>query len=258
MERYYAYAMEFESVYNELLHNCDMEKVVDDLCAVRWYSDIRIKNILLQMGVFKLNYFDIKEYTFNWDTLKRFGLLNKSGGFLLEGGYGIPIRDIEGYLLGIVAYYPGVDTAYKYRTAGGRYFHKALSLFNIDNAVELSEDLKFVYVVEGIFDSIALRSVGLPCVALQGSEVSQYKRELLKIFRKNIAIPDNDSIGKKELYRWNLEGNVTYVDMSGSVQIGEEVKKVKDMDDLVKYFCNAEEILLPYKESTRKYESLQL
>lgn len=258
MERYYEYAMEFESVYNELLHNCEIEKVVDNLCSLRWYSDIRMKNTLLEMGVFKLNFFDIKDYTFNWDTLKKFGMLNKSGGFLLEGGYCIPIRDIEGYLIAIVAYYPGVDTAYKYRTAGGKYFHKALSLFNIDNAVALSEDLSYVYIVEGIFDSLALRSLGLPCVAIQGSEMSQYKRELLKIFRKNVGIPDNDNIGKKELYKWRLEGNVTYIDMSGSIQIGDETKKIKDVDDMVKYYCNIEEILLPFRNSTKKYETLCL
>lgn len=258
MERYYEYAMEYETVYNELLHNCDMEKVVDELCAVRWYSDIRMKRTLMDIGVFKLNFFDIKDYSFNWDKLKKFGLLDKNGGFLLEGGYGIPIRDIEGYLLGIVAYFPGRNTANKYRTASGRYFHKGLSLFNIDNAVALSEDLSFVYVVEGIFDSIAMRSVGLPCVALQGSEITQYKRELLKLFRKNIAIPDNDAIGKQTLYKWQLEGNVTYVEITGSIQIGDEVKAVKDTDDLIKYYSNMEDILLEYKSSKNRYEKLEL
>lgn len=258
MERYYEYAMEFETVYNELLHNCDVEKVVDELCGIRWYSDIRMKRTLMEIGVFKLNFFDIKDYTFNWDTLKKFGLLNKNGGFLLEGGYCIPIRDIEGLLIGIVAYYPGVDTAYKYRTASGRYFQKGISLFNVDNAVALSEDLSFVYIVEGIFDSIALRSIGLPAVALQGSEITQYKREILKLFRKNIAIPDNDRIGKEEFYKWQLEGNVTYVEIVGSVQIGDEVKPVKDTDDLVKFYSNMEDILLEYKSSKTRYEKLEL
>lgn len=258
MEKYYAYASEFEKVYRELLYSCNQEQVVQELAELRWYTDIRMKNTLLEIGVFKIDFFDIKDYSFNWDKLKKFGLLNKSGGFLLESGYCVPIRDIEGNLLAIVGYYPGRPTASKYITAKGRYFHKAYSLFNIDNAVELSNDFEYLYVVEGIFDTLAIRSLGLPCVGLQGSLLSEVAKETINFFRKKIPIPDNDEIGKQEMYKWGIQGNTTYVEIKGCVEIDDKIKIVKDVDDLIKYFDGIEEILLEYKSSSSKYEILEV
>lgn len=257
MENYYEYSIGYEMVYEELRSHSDVEKVADEICELRGYVDIRMKNTLVEMGVFYVDYYDTSMYKVGCKDLEKYGLLSESGNFLLEKGYCSPIRDAEGYLIAIVGWFPGRPSAKKYITATGRYFKKKYSLFNIDNAIQLS-DFKYLFIVEGIFDCIAMRSIGLPCVAIQGSEMSKIKRLIFKMFRKTVSLPDNDSVGRDELTEWEVQGNNTYVKISGSVTVGDREYKMKDCDDLIKTFDNMEEVFMGYVESKNLYEELQV
>lgn len=257
MEEYYNYAIRFELLYEELKAHCDVENVVDELCATRFYTDIRMKQTLLEMGIIHVDYFDKKTYNLTMEELEEFGLLSKSGNFLLEGGYIVPIRDIEGYILALVGWFPGRPTASKYITSRSKYFSKKTSLFNIDNAVKIGQ-FKFVFVVEGVFDCIAMRSIGLPCVSIQGSEMSNIKRIILKMFSKIVPIPDNDDIGKGEFVKWAVEGNVTYVELKGCIKIGDKLQVIKDTDDLIKYVDGIDEIMMEIMKSNEKLEKIEI
>ena len=87
--------------------------------------------------------------------------------------------------------------------------------------------------------------------------MSQIKRTILKQFRKEIGIPDNDKIGNEELVKWGLEGNVTYIEMKGGVLIGDNYKKIKDCDDAIKYFDEMNEVFMQFVESKERKEILQ-
>lgn len=257
MQEYIEYAIHFETVYEELRSKRDLEKDVDELCSLRPYFSREMKDTLMEMGMFHIDYFDIKDYSLSNDTLRKFGLLNKADNFLLEGGYILPVRDMEGYLIALVAWMPGQPTTYKYRTTPSKYFSKSTSIFNIDNAIELG-NFEYIFVVEGIFDAVAMRSIKLPCGSIQGAEMNDTKRSILRLFKKSVGVPDNDGIGRDELISWGIGGNCTMVKMSGSVDIGGEIKRVKDCDDAIKYFDGMREAFLEAKDSKEKLFKLEL
>jgi DNA primase len=85
----------------------------------------------------------------------------------------------------------------------GRYSRKDI-LFGIESADDSEQP---IYLVEGIFDMIALRRVGVQAVATlsnrlhesKGNEVLQLEK--LKIYKKVVIVPDNDSSPNKPGYQ---------------------------------------------------------
>ena len=141
--------------------------------------------------------------------------------------------------------------------------------FNFKQAYELSwrESNGFVIVVEGIFDCLSLRAIGLPAIATMGSSVSKAKGELLKLFRKVLAIPDDDKTGHIAINRysprgWQVPQNTTMLRFHGGefgLPNGETVH-CKDMDNFVSWYDmdDVREILLSYYDSKEEIEDLYL
>lgn len=258
MVEYYKYCEEFERIYKEIRLHSNLEETIDGIFRERVYLDERMRNTLRDLGVFYIDEFLFEDYNISMERFEKFGLLTKNKNFLLERGYGIPVRDIESNLQALVAYYPNTSTAYKYRTTPAKYFFKKYSFFNIDWVVE-NFGFEWVVLVEGMFDAIALRSVGIPAIATMGSELTRAKIEILKMFKKVIAVPDNDKTGSKEFSSWHLEGNFTFVKFEGSgiVQIDEEQYRIKDCDDLVKFF-DVKPMFEEFKHSKSRLEKIEI
>ena len=217
------------------------ETYVDELMQMRGYISDSMKNLISEM---QLGYCDFEPSELyelnNKDNLgKELGLITSKDNFLLANRFIIPVEDVAGNLVSLIGYYGDKK---KYITIPAPFFSKEAMFFNFRQAYDLAWS-KFdgmVIVVEGIFDCLSLRSIGLPCIATMGATVSGVKCELLKLFKKVVAIPDADSVGRKGLDArtgWQLPSTATRICLKLSpIEIHGQKVKLKDIDDLVKIF----------------------
>lgn len=218
------------------------DEVIFDLMLVRGYQSRRMYETLKEVGVFRVD--DLTELTLavpevTQDQLSEWGLLTSKGDYLLRGRYVLPIRDIQGQVIALVGWDPQGGTR-KYVTTPTLGFSRDVSFFNLDCYRLAWEKWNgVVYLVEGIFDTLALRSLGFAAIGNQGLEMSLLKTYMLTRFSKVIAIPDNDNSGrsvnpylnrfsgKSSKFVWRIENDHVFVQLPDGV---------KDVDELLKSF----------------------
>jgi DNA primase len=261
--KYRGYVEELNKVYNTMKGYFSPTSF-EDLCRDRGYPigescqyDL-IKS--MNIGFFETNDNDIfKDYS------TELGLYSQKGSLLLNGRYIIPVESVSGDLVSLIGYYPDIK---KYITLSTPFFSKECMFFNFKQAYELSykEFDGFVIVVEGIFDCLSLRAVGLPCIATMGASVSRTKGELLKLFKFVLGIPDDDATGRKSLNRydrsgWKVPTNTVMLKFSGgNVSIGGQLIHCKDMDNFVTWYEaeDVKETLLQFRNCREEIEELKL
>lgn len=253
---------ELERVYDLFKQRFDIESV-DILCDIRGYvKDSSQYNFLVDNQICCCDFEDTKELG---DLRLELGLVSNKDNFILANRFIVPITDISGKLAAFVGYYPDYK---KYITTPSPFFSKEEMFFNFHDAYELSwkEYSGFVIVVEGIFDCLSLKSIGLPVVATMGATVSKAKGELLRMFNKVLAIPDDDDTGRKALNRysrrgWQVPSNTTFLKFDGGYMNFNGTKlHCKDMDNFVSWYeeSDVREILLSYRDSREDIEELHL
>ena len=216
------------------------DNYVSELCSIRGYvsdenNPSSQENLIREM---QLGYCEIEDLEELRTFPESFGLITKKENFLLNGRFLIPVYDISGALVSLIGYYPD---ARKYITLATSFFSKEVMYLNFRQAYELSwsEYDGLVILVEGVFDCLSLRSIGLPAIATMGSTVSKTKGELLKLFKKVLAIPDDDKTGRKALNRyskfgWQVPDNTTFIKFTGGYEMfNGNCLHCKDMDNLV-------------------------
>lgn len=112
-----------------------------------------------------------------------------------------PVRDVVDSVVGFAGFFPfdyldpEVNNYYAYSSQS--VFHKGNYLFfpkgNLKNAL-LDE---YLFVTDGLFDSIALCAEGFNAAALMGSNVTPVILMQLRLVKKVIVVADNDSAGYK-------------------------------------------------------------
>lgn len=241
------------------------EDSIDSLCALRGYVSNEQKQVLkdLHIGIGELSIVDLED--FDKYELDKLGLVSEKGNIILNNRYIIPHYNIDGSINTLIGYYPD---ARKYITLPTPFFSKECMFFNFKQAYELSwkEFDGFIIVVEGIFDCLSLRAVGLPCIATMGADVGDVKCELLKLFKKVIGIPDDDATGRKALNRysrrgWKVPHNATMIKFVGGYLDMDGTKlHCKDMDNFVSWYDPADvrEILLSFRDSKEEIDELIL
>lgn len=218
------------------------DQLVLELMQHRGYGSQRMFDTLKEIGVFKVDHLSelvLMIPNITDKQLKDWGLVNDSGTFILGGRYVLPIRDIAGNVIALVGWHPQGGSR-KYVTTPTLGFSRDASFFNLDCYKLAWEKWNgTVYLVEGIFDTISLRSLGLASLGMQGLEMSPIKTQILSRFGKVIAIPDNDSSGrsvnpltnafsgKSSKFIWNIQNEHVFVQLP---------KGVKDVDDFVNGF----------------------
>lgn len=253
---------ELERVY-EVMKSYFSETSYEDLCRDRGYpiEESCQYELIKEMNIGFFETDDIEAFKGYSEHL---GLFSKKGNLLLNGRYIIPVESISGDLVSLIGYYPDFK---KYITLSTRFFSKEVMFFNFKQAYELSYKKfdGFVIVVEGIFDCLSLRAVGLPCIATMGSSVSRVKGELLKLFKDVLGIPDDDKTGRKALNRysggWRVPDNTTMLKFrGGSMAFGSQVLHCKDMDNFVTWYepTDVRDILLQFKGCKEEVEELIL
>lgn len=261
--KYRGYVEELNKAYS-LMKGYFAPNSAESLCIDRGYpiGETCQYDLLKEMNI---GFFE----TDDEDLLKEFsselGFYSQKGNLLLNGRYIIPVQSVNGDLVSLIGYYPDFK---KYITLATPFFSKECMFFNFKQAYELSWGSYngFVIVVEGIFDCLSLRAAGLPCMATMGASVSSIKGELLKLFRKVLGIPDDDTTGRKALNRygkngWRVPSNTTMLKFSGGVvDFGTQKLHCKDMDNFVTWYDldDVREILLDFQSCTEEIENLVL
>lgn len=241
------------------------EDSIESLCQTRGYTSQEHKDLFaeLHIGIGEISPVDLED--FDKYELNQLGLVSQKGNIILNNRYIIPHFNIDGTINTLIGYYPDVR---KYITLPVPFFSKECMFFNFRQAYELSWS-KYngvVFLVEGIFDCLSLRSIGLPAMATMGADVSEIKCELLKLFRKVIGIPDDDDIGRKSLNRYDKKGwkvpyNATMVKfVGGNIDMGGTLLHCKDIDNFVSWYEpeDVREILLSFADSIEEIDELIL
>lgn len=269
--KYYRKDVENLTLRYEYLKSLIEDETVDELCTKRGYVDKHQRDLLHELKVGQCFVQDIEELG-DISVSKGLGLVTDKDRFLLDGRYIIPVEDVAGNLVSLIGYYPDVR---KYITIPTQFFSKEVLFFNFHQAYELSwkEYGGLVIVVEGIFDCLSLRSIGLPAIATMGADVSKTKGELLKVFSKVLGIPDDDKVGRKSLNRhtkkgWQVPDNTTMIKLVGGEFIlnpddapeMQIMEHIKDMDNVVSWFeaDDIKDMMLELAESKEEIEVLDL
>lgn len=250
---------EYSEMLTEIFNYISVNGSLDGLMEIRGYTESYMLDTFQDIGIAKLEE-DVPKFR---GYPKELGLMSKNDRFLLQDRYAIPVLAPNGVdMLSIIGYYPD---SRKYITLPTPFFSRRVAWFNFYNAYQLSQqegDWQYCCVaVEGIFDCLSLRALGIPCIATMGAEVSLEKAELLKFFKHVLAVPDADKAGRKGIEgRWNVPSNTVFLKLKGGlIELDDgSVRKVKDMDDFVLFYDDVSEILLDCLHSDRQIVTLEL
>lgn len=259
---YYRRCVEQMNLQYEYIKTLFEPDYVTELCEIRGYVGEEQKKLISDM---ELGICVVEDPSELGDMAEELGMISSTRDFLLNNRFIIPVEDIQGNLVSLIGYYNDYK---KYITVPSPFFSKSVQFFNFKQAYELSwkEYGGFVILVEGIFDCLSLRSIGLPAIATMGSNVTKAKSELLKLFKKVLGIPDDDATGRKALNRyarhgWVVPDNTTMLKFSGGIVDFNGVKlHCKDMDNFVSWYDadDVRDILLSYRDSKEDIEELIL
>lgn len=256
---YKDYAKKMDEEYRIIKNEYNLEQDADEIMKLRGYTDEDYREFFIEHEIGLCNLYDSSLLGEDRFYTK---MVSESDYFLLQGRYGIPIRDIESNLLALVGWYPDEK---KYITTPSMFFAKEYLFYNIDEAFRLSWE-KFdgkVFLVEGMFDAISLRVLGLPVISTMGITVKQPKSEQLKLFRKVIGIPDGDKAGSRAFdlndkkHCWEMPYGSTMIKIrEGELETEYGNLHIKDIDNICSYFEHdtVRDYLLELSESKKEVE----
>lgn len=234
LKEYEGYIKDFNLAWN-YFKSLEMGTTYEELCSLRFYSDESMLRVLKEVGFVKL------PETVNLAPLKNLhyyqylGLETKTGRCLLEGRFVFPVRDMLGNILALIGWYPDEK---KYITTPSKYFSRSNLYFGLEQLKDGGRE-DVVFVCEGIFDSLSLRSLGYKAYATMGVELSRQKKMLYPVLGKRVVgVSDRDRVGNsvRDYDRWGCWKYLTWV---GELEVEDddvENIKIKDIDDLVKLY----------------------
>lgn len=202
-------------------------QTISEICEIRGYEYEWMSGTLEKAEFIRLN------DDFQAEKLKRLGddlaLFNSKGEFRLSGRYIFPVKDMLGNVLALIGWYPDEK---KYVTTPSKLFSKSCLFYGMEQMHRLGLGGE-VFLVEGIFDSLSIRSLGYPALAMMGISASRYKIALYSLFKNIVAIPDIDEQGSKVIKfdKWSIPRNSKYFRWTG---ISPEI--VKDIDTFIHSF----------------------
>lgn len=237
-KEYKDYCNKFNAVWKYLV-SCskDLNDIVDDVCKYRLYFNVqdRWTRLFKEIGIAYVSK-DTCDYSkFSGDEFKDLALFSKEGNFLLNERYIIPVRDMLGNIIALIGWYPDSK---KYITTPSKFFSKDCLFFGLEQIGKTGLGKDYI-LVEGIFDSLSLRALGFNAVACMGISSSRVKGTMYGLFRKIIAIPDNDTQGRRVIKNdsWGIPRNSSYLKWVGKLDIdGENSLEIKDIDKFCSLF----------------------
>lgn len=243
-KEYKEYCKNFRQIENYLRkYRKEDHKVYQEICSARGYYLERMQPILEEAGFFYLEDVSCTKNLLKVKGIEDFGLFSDKGNFILEGRYIFPVRDMLGNTIAFIGWFPDEK---KYVTTPSKFFSKQCLFYGMEQLGKTGIGKNY-YIVEGIFDCLSVRSLGLNCVAMMGITTSRYKQTMYSFFRDLTAIPDNDAEGRGVVLedKWKLPTRSRYLRWIGD--------KSKDIDSI----CNGyeKEDLIEFLESAREETS---
>lgn len=237
---YSEYAENFNIVWKYLVANSkSSDELAVEICEKRKYygGEERWKKLFKEVGIAFVNSETCDLDRLKIDRFKDMALFSDKGNFIIENRYIIPIRDMIGNIVALVGWYPDEK---RYITTPSRYFSKSKLFFGLEQISKTGLNANY-FLVEGIFDTLSLRSLGFNAIGQMGIEAGRYKEVLYGLFNRIVAIPDCDKRGLEVIKtnKWGIPVNASYLRWVGETDISndEENKvKVKDIDYLIKIF----------------------
>lgn len=213
------------------------EQVVSNICRLRNYSSEEMYDELLKIGfVFIPDTVGVS--VLNDSRFSDLRLFTEKGNFLLTNRYIFPVRDMLGNILAFIGWYPDDK---RYITTPSKLFRKDCLFFGLEQLKSTGIG-SFYVLVEGIFDSIAVRSLGYNAIAQMGSIASPQKEVLYGMFKRLLAIPDADKTGREVVVtdRWKIPVGSSYLiwydNREKAIKSDKQGKRIKDIDDLIKCY----------------------
>lgn len=214
-EEYSDYCLRFKRVWQYLYDTSfEVGSVIDEICSLRNYDlEGNMPEMLDTIGFVYSN-----PEQFNSDVIKGFddgslGLFSEEGKFILKDRFIFPVKDMLGNVIALIGWLPDEK---KYITSSSKLFSKKSLFFGMEQLKKTGIGKPY-FLVEGIFDCISVRSLGFNCVALMGITVTQYTEVLFSLFKRLVAIPDNDKEGRKVVQedKWKIPSNSSYFRWNG-------------------------------------------
>lgn len=240
-EDYDDYCSRYKKVW-KYLNSVSYEEnsVIQSICEIRGYDLAGYMPSMLKEVGFVLLDDDLFDETKLLKISKDLGIYTKDNKFLLKGRFIFPVKDMLGNIVALIGWYPDDK---KYITTPSKFFKKGCMLFGMEQLEKTGIGKNYI-LVEGIFDCISVRSLGINCVALMGIKANNYTKVLYSLFKGIVAIPDNDKEGRKVIANdlWHLPVNGKYFKWIGSL---------KDIDDMIKYYDMSDILKDIWKEQER-------
>lgn len=281
VSRFNTMSSNFRRVWNYFQSIGDSEETYTELCNLRNYKrNSSMEGVLREVGFIKLP--DIVDVTpiKNLTNYEDLGLITKSGRCLLEGRFVFSVKDMKGNILAMIGWYPDIK---KYITTASLYFNRSSLFFGLEQLSDkeyskrVLENQGIVFVCEGIFDALSIRSLGIHAFATMGVELSKDKKLLYPILAPKIvgvsdrdnsglAVRQNDKWSCWKYFTWTGDENIANLvdDIFEEDAEAEDVTdfKIKDIDDLCKIYDLDDEFrkeLIPSLiEDTSKIYKLEL
>lgn len=242
------YILEYGKVWKYLKSQADSEGITK-IAKLRFYTQQPILDTLDQL---EMVYLDRKTfvpppYDKIDPSLGLFTDPEKTGKepfFLLTGRFVFPIKDISGNVIALVGW---AKDDLKYVTTSASHFSKATMFFGMENLMKPRSNGMGTWVVEGIFDRVALESLGGRAFATMGINTDVRKNALYTMMGRIVGVPDNDKEGKKVSKNdtWKLPIGSSYFRWKGQFSVADADGKVinmsiKDVDDLNKLYDHSD------------------
>lgn len=135
-----------------------------------------------------------------------------------------PIRGFNGQVVALGGW--SCDSEWKYVYSPDTLWDKSKYFYiNPDDFAKALDD-DYLMIVDGIFDAINLNRLGLHAASLMGSNLSNWHKQYLKMFKYIIVVPDNDNAGVHLVKMLKKYRHDVIVLWQG---------KYKDIDDYIKF-----------------------
>jgi len=135
----------------------------------------------------------------------------------------------------------------KYITTAAEHFSKATMFFGLENLTIPRNNGMGTFVVEGIFDRVALESLGCRTFATMGINTDVRKNAMYSLMGRIVGVPDNDTKGREVITKnsWTLPMGSSYFRWKGLYK-GVDLNgkpfelRIKDVDDLNKLYDHSD------------------
>lgn len=182
------------------------------------------------------------------DKVESFGVISPTNRRpIFHNRFVMPIMDEKGMVINLVGYSKEANERYVYGTA--KYYRRRDTLYGMEN-IELAYQLGYMFVTEGITDTIRMRSLGYKNTFARCGTHGSDEMNIISNRMKHgiIRIPDHDKAGQAAVKKWECCRGITinpfiaFKDIDSMCYESEEMCEVVKayMDEAIRWITKSE------------------